>query len=258
MKLRARPVEKPWGRDALPPPFAERGGRRIGEIWFEGGDDLPLLAKYIFTSEKLSIQVHPDDASARAKGLARGKSECWYILDAEPGAVLGLGLKERVSREALRAAALDGSIEALMAWVPVAAGDFFFVPAGTVHAIGPGLALLEFQQNCGVTYRLYDYGRPRELHLDEGIAVAVPGPYVPPPAAAPPALWDGPPFTLLRLTGPTERLAGARRWVLPVEGIAASGGETAGPGECLLIEAGAPLELSSGAVAFVGAESATG
>src|SRR5947199_2014141 len=177
MKLATRQVEKPWGRTALPPPFGDIGGRRIGEIWFEGPGDLPLLAKYIFTSEKLSVQVHPDDEAARERGLRRGKSECWYIIDAEPGAVLGLGLKEEISREALRAAAHEGSIEALMDWVPVAAGDFHFVPAGTVHAIGAGIALLEFQQASDVTYRLYDYGRPRALHLDDAVAVAHCGPY---------------------------------------------------------------------------------
>jgi len=252
MKLRARQVEKPWGREALPAPFGDTGGRRIGEIWFEGPGDLPLLAKYIFTSEKLSVQVHPDDAAARARGLASGKSECWYIVDAAPGAVLGLGLKREVSNDALRAAAEDGSIEALMDWVPVSASDFYFVPAGTVHAIGAGLALLEFQQNSDVTYRLYDYGRPRELHLDDGLAVATAGPYVPRAAPAAPALVAGPPFTLLKLEGATDLLEDRRRWVLPVEGNAASGGETAGPGECLLVEAGAPLELDG--LVLVGAE----
>jgi mannose-6-phosphate isomerase len=252
MKLRARQVEKPWGREALPPPFGETGGRRVGEIWFEGAGDLPLLAKYIFTSEKLSVQVHPDDAAARARGLASGKSECWYILDAEPGAVLGLGLKREVSGDALRAAAEDGSIEALMDWVPVSAGDFYFVPAGTVHAIGAGIALLEFQQNSDVTYRLYDYGRPRELHLDDGLAVAKAGPYVAPEAPAAPALVAGPAFTLLKVDGPTDLLRGRRRWVLPIDGCAVSGGETAGPGECLVIGAGVPLELAG--IVLVGAE----
>jgi mannose-6-phosphate isomerase len=244
MKLRARQVEKPWGREALPPPFGDTGGRRIGEIWFEGPGDLPLLAKYIFTSEKLSVQVHPDDAAAHARGLASGKSECWYIIDAEPGAVLGLGLKREVSKDALRAAAEDGSIEALMAWVPVSAGDFYFVPAGTVHAIGAGIALLEFQQNSDVTYRLYDYGRPRELHLDDALDVATAGPYVPRAAPAAPALVAGPPFTLLKVGGPTDLLQDRRRWVLPLEGSAASNGDAAGPGECLVIQAGAPLEVA--------------
>ena len=156
MKLHTHKVEKPWGRTTLPALFGTTEGRRIGEIWFEaaGEPDLPLLVKYIFTSEKLSIQVHPDDAQAQARGLAQGKSECWYILDAEPGATLGLGFGTALSPAALRAAALHGSIEDLMEWKAVAPGDFFLVPAGTVHAIGAGIALLEFQQNADVTYRL--------------------------------------------------------------------------------------------------------
>src|SRR5205823_13170573 len=108
---------------------------------------------------------------ARARGLPRGKSECWYILEAEPGAVLGLGLTREAAADELRAAALDGSIEELISWRPVRAGDFISVPPGTIHAIGAGISLLEIQQNADVTYRLYDYGRPRELHLDDGIAV---------------------------------------------------------------------------------------
>ena len=172
MKLQRRYVEKPWGRTELPPMFDPPAGERIGEVWFTDGAELPLLAKYIFTSERLSVQVHPDDEQARARGLAQGKSECWYILDAEPGATLGLGLTREVGSDELRAAALDGSIEQLMDWRAVAAGDFFFVPSGTIHAIGAGISLLEFQQNADVTYRLYDYGRPRELHLDDGMAVA--------------------------------------------------------------------------------------
>jgi mannose-6-phosphate isomerase len=256
MKLEARQVEKPWGRDTLPSPFQALGGRKIGEIWFEGPDDLPLLAKYIFTSEKLSIQVHPGEEAASRRGLRRGKSECWYILDAAPGALLGLGLTEDVSPDRLREAALDGSIEGLIAWRPVTTGDFFFVPAGTVHAIGGGISLLEFQQNSDVTYRLYDYGRPRDLHLDDAIAVASPGRYVAGPAATPPALHEGPPFVLLRLTGPSDQLRERRRWVLPVAGVARSGADTAGPGECLLVEPGAPLNLSSDAVVFLGAEAA--
>ncbi|MBV9930486.1 MAG: class I mannose-6-phosphate isomerase [Alphaproteobacteria bacterium] len=254
MKLEARQVEKPWGRTRLPPPFGDTGGRRIGEIWFEGPADLPLLAKYIFTGEKLSVQVHPDDAAARARGLPRGKSECWYILDAEPDAAIGLGLSAETPREALRAAAADGSIEGLMDWVPVAAGDFFFVPAGTIHAIGAGIALLEFQQASDVTYRLYDYGRPRALHLDDAVAVAAAGPYVRRPDPRPPSLVESPPFSLLRATEAPVPLEDRRRWVLPVEGEARAGGETAGPGECLVVAPGVPLDLGAGAVAFVGAE----
>jgi mannose-6-phosphate isomerase len=262
VKLATHQVEKPWGRTSLPPVFGDTGGRRIGEIWFEAAQagDLPLLVKYIFTSEKLSIQVHPDDEQARERGLAEGKSECWYILDAEPGATLGLGLREPMSADALRSAALDGSIEALMDWKPVAQGDFFFVPAGTVHAIGAGISLLEFQQNADVTYRLYDYGRPRELHLDDGVAVSRPGRYderfARRGAEADGVLIDGPHFTLCRVTSAEAvpaALGARRRWVMPLEGAAISGGDRAGPGECLLIPPGAPLTLAPGSLALVGA-----
>jgi mannose-6-phosphate isomerase len=239
MKLDRRYVEKPWGRTQLPSMFDPPEGKRIGEVWFAGDPDLPLLAKYIFTSERLSIQVHPSDDQARARGLAQGKTECWAILDAEPGATIGLGTKRPLSPEELREAALDGSVEELMEWRPVSAGDFYFVPAGTVHAIGAGISLLEFQQNADVTYRLYDYGRPRELHLDDGLAVANAAPY---PAALTQhldggyerTLVDGPHFTLVQSN--TDALQGRQRWVIPLSGKVRSGGDVAVPGECLLLE----------------------
>src|SRR6187551_2754422 len=174
MLLETKTVEKPWGKDVLPPPFATPAGKRIGEIWFVPPADLPqLLVKYIFTSEKLSVQVHPSDAQTQAAGLGKqGKEECWLVIDAEPGAKLGIGFGGQVEREAMRHAALDGSIEGMLVWHPVHVGDFFYIPANTVHAIGGGCSIIEVQQNSDITYRLYDYGRPRELHLDESIAVA--------------------------------------------------------------------------------------
>lgn len=262
MKLEPRQVEKPWGRTELPPMFSASGGKRIGEIWFTGASDAPVLVKYIFTSERLSIQVHPNDDEARARGLKSGKEECWYILDADPGAKLGLGLKREIARDWLREAALDGSIEALMNWKPVVAGDFFYVPAGTVHAIGGGLSLLEFQQNADVTYRLYDYGRPRELHLDDGLAVANPKPYpmqyarhVSP--GEPAVLVDGPLFSLVQAVGgkPPRNVANCRRWVMPVDSEVSATGDSAGPGECLLVEAFEELDLGSGRV-LIGVEGA--
>jgi mannose-6-phosphate isomerase len=214
-------------------------GERIGEVWFTNGADLPLLVKYIFTSERLSIQVHPNDEQARARGLAQGKTECWYILEAEPDATLGLGLKREVSADELRRSALDGSIEGLMDWRPVRAGDFFFVPAGTVHAIGAGISLLEFQQNADVTYRLYDYGRPRELHLNDGMAVSQPEPY--PETLAQHlsgdeerTLVDGPQFILVQTR--RDALRDRRRWVMPLDGTATSGSDLAAAGEVLLVE----------------------
>jgi mannose-6-phosphate isomerase len=255
MKLQRRYVEKPWGRTELPPMFDPPAGERIGEVWFTDGTDRPLLAKYIFTSERLSIQVHPDDAQARERGLAQGKSECWYILDAQPGAALGLGLKRAVTSDELRAAALDGSIEQLIDWRPVAAGDFIFVPSGTVQAIGAGISLLEFQQNADVTYRLYDYGRPRELHLDDGIAVSKAEPFDAAlvqhlSGAERETLVNGPHFTLV-LTR-EDALQERRRWVMPLDGELQSAGTNAGPGECLLVEPDAEVE-SSGARMLIGA-----
>jgi mannose-6-phosphate isomerase len=248
MKLQRRYVEKPWGRTELPPMFDPPAGERIGEVWFTDGAELPLLAKYIFTSERLSIQVHPDDVQARERGLPQGKSECWYILDAEPDATLGLGLTREVDKDELRSAALDGSIEQLIDWRPVAAGDFIFVPSGTIHAIGAGISLLEFQQNADVTYRLYDYGRPRELHLDDGVAVAAAKPFDGRllqhlSADEQRTLVDGPHFTLV-LTS-EDALQGRLRWVMPLDGEVHSAGARAGPGECLLAGPDERVESSS-------------
>ena len=127
-----------------------------------------MLVKFLFASEPLSIQVHPADGD----GVARGKSEMWHILDAEPGAVIGVGFREPLTRERLRESARTGEIERLLNWIPVKPGETYFTPARTVHAIGAGVVLCEIQQNCDVTYRLWDYGRPRELHLEQGVAVA--------------------------------------------------------------------------------------
>ena len=134
-RLATKYVEKPWGRTALPGIFPDGGGRRIGEVWFDGpaGRHPPLLVKYIFTSERLSIQVHPNDAQGRERGLPGGKSECWLILDAEPGATLGMGTLRPLSGAELRETSLDGGIERLMDWKPVTAGDFFYIPAGVPH-----------------------------------------------------------------------------------------------------------------------------
>jgi mannose-6-phosphate isomerase len=244
MKLERRYVEKPWGRTDLPGMFDAPRGERIGEIWFTGAGEQPLLAKYLFTSEPLSIQVHPDDEQARARGLPKGKSECWYIVEAEPGASIGLGLVRHLSASELRSAADDGSIEKIVAWRPVRAGDFFIVPSGTVHAIGAGISLIEFQQNADVTYRLYDYGRARELRLDDAIAVARREPYPEERARRVNAseesiLVDGPDFVLMHCS--RDVMADRKRWVMPLRGAARSNGDHAGPGECLLVDAGAAV-----------------
>ena len=153
MLLETRTVEKPWGRDSLPAPFTAPAGKRIGEIWFEPPRDLPqLLVKYIFTSEKLSVQVHPSDTQTEAKGLGRqGKEECWLVIDAEPGAVLGIGFEQPIDAATMRAAAEDGSIEDMLTWHEVRPGDFFYIPANTVHAIGGGVSILEVHQNSDIT-----------------------------------------------------------------------------------------------------------
>ena len=255
MKLPRRYVEKPWGKDELPPMFDAPKGERIGEVWFTSGDELPLLAKYIFTSERLSIQVHPNDEQARVRGLREGKSECWYILGAEPDAALGLGLKQEVGKDELRAAALDGSIEDLMDWRRVQAGDFIFVPSGTIHAIGAGISLLEFQQNSDVTYRLYDYGRPRELHLDDGIAVSNPRPFDDDliqhlSGSEQRMLVDGPHFTLVQSNA--DALQERLRWVIPLDGEVRCGADVGGRGDCLLVQPHERIE-SSGARMLIGA-----
>jgi mannose-6-phosphate isomerase len=243
-KLPVRMVEKPWGRDTLPAPFAAPTGQRIGEIWFEPPPELPqLLVKYIFTSEKLSVQVHPSDTQTEAAGLGRqGKEECWLIIAAEPGATIGVGFHQDIGADALRVAALDGSIEQLLHWYPVAPGDFFMIPANTVHAIGAGVSLIEVQQNSDITYRLYDYGRPRELHLDQAIAVAKAQPYAPAlhrqlPPQDPAALVQGPLFRLDRVVGqPSPEVAHAYAdgalLVVPLTGDLCVGGTALRAGEC--------------------------
>jgi mannose-6-phosphate isomerase len=246
MKLARRYVEKPWGRTELPDIFESSSGKRIGEVWFTGAGDEPLLAKYLFTSERLSIQVHPNDEQAHERGLLSGKWECWYILDAEPDASIGLGLTREIPAEELRTAALDGTIEQLIGWRSVRPGDVFLVPPGTIHAIGGGISLLEFQQNADVTYRLYDYGRPRELHLDDGIAVARAEPYSPTLArqVAPEQfgnLVDEGPFALIYAN--TDVMRDRMRWVLPLKGSVRSEADSAAPGECLLVQPGDELEM---------------
>jgi mannose-6-phosphate isomerase len=246
-KLPIRSVAKPWGKDVLPAPFTAPTGERIGEIWFEPPPELPsLLVKYIFTSEKLSVQVHPDDAQAQASGeTARtgygGKEECWLVIDAEPGATLGVGFHGAIDAETMRAAALDGSIEDLLVWFPVMPGDFFYIPANTVHAIGAGVCLIEIQQNSDITYRLYDYGRPRELHLDAGIAVSKGEPHDPAlrrhvPEHGTVELARGRYFTAHRVEGEPDAALRAqyqgRLLVIPRNGTVGLDGQALVPGDC--------------------------
>ena len=162
---------KIWGSKSLGPWFADRE-EEIGEVWFTHTPPPPLLVKFIFTSDRLSVQVHPDDAYAAVHANSAGKTEMWHILRAEPGAAVAAGFRETIERDRARLAAASGEIEHLLEWLPVASGDTIVIPAGTVHAIGAGISLCEIQQYSDVTYRLYDYGRPRELHLNRALEVA--------------------------------------------------------------------------------------
>jgi mannose-6-phosphate isomerase len=255
-RLATRRIEKPWGRHDLWPGFGDvpAGGDKVGEIWFETPGDPELLVKYLFTSEKLSIQVHPDDAAARARGYPRGKDEAWVVLAAEPHAAIAVGTLDVMSRDELRAAALDGSIENRVDWKAVKPGDVYYSPAGTVHAIGPGLTLVEVQQNVDLTYRLYDYGRPRELHLDDGVAVSEPVPYVAthvPHEAVPGRmiLAEGPAFVLERWARAGEaplRAGGRPLWLIPLAGGGAVDGAPLAAGGVWLVEGDAPLALDAG------------
>jgi mannose-6-phosphate isomerase len=195
--------ERVWGRDNLAPwfPVIPRQSR-IGEIWFTFEENstsigpslgelirehpemlgtaadsrhpgiCPLLAKLLFTSDRLSVQVHPDDAYAEQHHQSLGKTEAWYVLDAEPAGELAAGVCRAVTADEFRKAAESGEINRLLRWRKVTAGDVVFLPAGTVHALGAGLTVFEIQESSDITYRLYDYGRARELHLDHGMAVA--------------------------------------------------------------------------------------
>ena len=196
--------ERPWGARDLSPIYDKKAeGQPFGEAWLTAdtckvangplsgrtlqelcreygksflGDNcpdtsrFPLLIKFLFPREKLSVQVHPDDEGARKIGQPCGKTECWYVLDAEPGAQVGLGLKPGTTKQQLAKAIQDKTAEHLLNWIPIKKGELIYVDAGTVHAIGPGSILVETQQNSDTTYRLYDYGRPREIHVEQGLA----------------------------------------------------------------------------------------
>ena len=193
---------RPWGfRDLRPWYDLVAEGEPIGEMWLTGDDclvstgphqgkrlaalfaeehaallgdrapspDSPLLIKTIFAREKLSVQVHPDDKMAQKYGDPRGKTECWYVLAAEPGAEVALGVKPGTTLVQIEQEIQAGTLEASLNPVPVAAGDMIFVDAGTIHAIWPGSILLETQQYSDTTYRMFDYGRGRELHIEKSL-----------------------------------------------------------------------------------------
>ncbi|HTS12395.1 MAG TPA: type I phosphomannose isomerase catalytic subunit [Candidatus Limnocylindrales bacterium] len=206
---------RPWGALSLAPFFPEKanlteplgeawmtgvdcrfapgpfGGRKLGEAWTEmdfawkgtsiGGDaPFPLLVKFLFTEEKLSIQVHPDDAYAslhEAAAGGRGKTEMWYALLARPDAEVLVGLKPDVTPDQFKRAIADNTAEKCLERVPMRPGDAVFVPARTAHTIGAGLVLCEIQEYSDLTYRVYDYnrldahGKPRELHIEKALEV---------------------------------------------------------------------------------------
>jgi mannose-6-phosphate isomerase len=195
---------RPWGTLDLAPIYPnQRFAQKIGEAWLTGdhckiangplagrrldeisrqlGRELvgdaardaqrfPLLLKFLFPHEKLSVQVHPDDMAAQHLGEPWGKTECWYIAHAQAGSQIGLGLKPGVTRAQFALAIHEQRAEELLNWLDVHSGDMIYVAAGTVHTLGPGSILVETQQQSDATYRLYDYGRPRELHLERGLA----------------------------------------------------------------------------------------
>ena len=195
---------RPWGTHDLSPIYPNhKFEEKIGEAWLSGDDckvangpftgktlthlseqyqrelvgeaardakRFPLLLKFLFPHEKLSVQVHPDDEQAVRVGQPWGKTECWYVANAKPGAQIGLGLKSGVTARQLEAAIHEKRAEELLNWINVYQGDMIYVAGGTVHTLGPGSIIVETQQQSDTTYRLYDYGRPRELHLKDGMA----------------------------------------------------------------------------------------
>jgi len=243
--------EKVWGVFNLEPWFRSVPDK-TGEVWFlnPGMDPLPILVKFIFTSELLSVQVHPDDEFAWSRGDVSGKTEMWYILHAEPGARLAMGFREPVSRERVRDAALSGEIETMLEWFEARPGQVYFIPPGTVHALGPGIVLCEIQQHADITYRLYDYGRPRELHLEKAIAVSNPGRHTGPSSGETNPLASCKYFV-------TERIsldAGAQLEIQPrkcdlligLEGEGGACGESIAPGQVWLVpEEGGPACLTA-------------
>jgi mannose-6-phosphate isomerase len=247
----ARTTLKPWGRRDLGPWASnKRQDSPVGEISFDyggaGGRDRLLLLKLLFTKEKLSIQVHPDDAAAKSMGMENGKSEAWYVLAAEEGAQVAVGLKRPLTQLEFRKAAIDGSIDGLLDWQEATAGDVFYVPAGTVHAVGAGLVIAEIQQRNDTTFRIWDHGRSRELHIDQALAVA----RLEPASSRKVSrhitverveLMSCPFFTLERLDLSADTLweltAGRESWALIVAGSGTIGSLTAKTGDGFFAEA---------------------
>ncbi|MGC4250777.1 MAG: class I mannose-6-phosphate isomerase [Sphingobium sp.] len=261
-QLLPHPIAKPWGRDILPRWLGDSRGERIGEVIFDAGSAgrQALLVKYILTSERLSIQVHPDDAAARLQGHPHGKDEAWHILDCKPGATIGLGFREAVTQEDVRTAIADERLENLIDWRPVSPGEFYMVPAGMVHAIGADIMLVEVQRNADITYRLYDYGRDRPLHVEQAIACARLERYdLPVPRVMGEArellVADQAPFGLRYVAfeaGEQIGLNGSNiAWFVPLEGMGHLSGSPWKQGECWIVEAGDTLHAESAGKALI-------
>ena len=261
---RAYIVAKPWGVHNLRPfSSAIHDAEPVGEIWYERKDPAAplssLLLKLLFTSQPLSIQVHPDDNFAHAIGLQNGKTEAWYVLSAAPGAKLALGVKEHLEPSQLRAAIEDGSIVDLVVWRAVFTGDSFVVPAGSIHAIGAGLVIAEIQQRSDATFRLFDYGRQRELHVANAVAVALmePADYSFRQAHLTPErtqVVSCQYFSMERFNLPPNsswRLrADGETWMLGVAGEALTGLFSLGPGEAAFVKS-ASLDFRVGAAGLI-------
>ncbi|HEU0121178.1 MAG TPA: type I phosphomannose isomerase catalytic subunit [Bryobacteraceae bacterium] len=293
VRLEPRFVERVWGTTDLSPWFPDRP-ENTGEVWLtsdenqtsEGlslralmdreGDQLlgtavtrayggrfPILVKFLFTNEKLSVQVHPDDAYSEEHEGSPGKTEMWYVLRSRPGATIAAGFRETLQPAQLRRAVYEGTVAEALEWWPAAPGQTYFIPAKTVHAVGAGIVICEIQQNSDVTYRLWDYGRPRELHVENSMAVADlgphPGPLAPKPFGGGELLASCPQFAAERLdlNEPVQWTSDSERFHLLVatrgSGLMKAGGTTVHirMGECWLIPAacgsyaidGADLEI---------------
>lgn len=145
-------------------------GKKLSEV-LNCNNDFPILIKIINAQDTLSVQVHPGDDYAQLHEKSKGKTECWYILEAEDGATIVSGIKQGLDRKSLEQYIESCELEGHLERTPVKKGDFIYIPDGTVHAIGDGIKLLEVQQNSNITYRLYDWGRGRELHLAKSLDV---------------------------------------------------------------------------------------
>ncbi len=176
----SRIANGPYLGMALGEAVSSLGAGLVGtEVWKRYGNKFPLLIKFIDARDKLSVQVHPNDEQAkRLEGPGEsGKTEMWYILHAQPGAKLVYGFNREIGERELEESIASGTIESLLNWVDVKAGDAFFIPAGTLHAIGAGILIAEIQQSSDTTYRVYDYnrmgldGKPRQLHVEKAMQV---------------------------------------------------------------------------------------